>query len=288
MTKWKQSPKGAKQTPGGNGRYYAGANAVKTARGQVNQATSSVNAVGQKRCPCTGREKSYIMGLGAIKSYTGNFPSPLQVMWFVPETNEISRAHIPDSEIRKWVKDAAKYHGIPHILLAVILQQENGPNATKFQKIGQFAERTLTTLGAIIDEYLWDIVPDKIAGGSSGFGNMSRYALKRAAKYSEEKYGRSPMPNSVRYRCFGWDQDTRISGDDWKADLYYCAAHLRQLIDRCTGKMCHSGPLTLEQVQIIICAYNGSGPLADKYGRDAMQTLLNAASGKGFLYFYEE
>ncbi len=285
MTKLKQFANGAKQAPGGSGRYYAGGNGVKTSRAQANQTTSTANA---ERCPCTGREKSYIVGLGAIKGYTGNFPSPLQAMWYVPENNELAKPQISDAEIRKWVKDAANYHGIPHILLAVILQQENGPNATKFQKIGQFAERTLTTLGAIIDEHLWDIVPDKIAGGSSGFANMSRSPLKRAAKYSEEKYGRNPMPNSVRYRCFGWDQDTRISGNDWKADIYYCAAHLRQLIDRCTGKICHSGPLTLEQLQIIICAYNGSGPLADKYGRDAMQTLQNVAAGKGYLYFYEE
>ncbi len=40
------------------------------------------------------------------------------------------------------------------------------------------------------------------------------------------------MPHSVRFRQGGWDQYNLISGVDWKADLYYAAAHLRQLIDR--------------------------------------------------------
>lgn len=219
----------------------------------------------KQSCPCMGNEKSYIVGLKGIGSYKGDFPSPLQVMWYVPENREILKANHTDTEIRQWIKNAASYHGIPHLLLSVILQQENGPNATTFQKYGQFAERTVTTFTAIVDKHLRDIVPDKIAGGSSGFANMSRSALVDAAKYTEEKYGKNPLSNDVRYRLLGWDQDTRISGDDWKADLYYCAAHLRQLIDRTTGKICHNGSLTLPQLKKVIYSYNGSGSLAEKY-----------------------
>ena len=92
----------------------------------------------------------------------------------------------------------------------------------------------------------------------------------------------------MRYRLLGWDQDTRIPGDDWKADLYYAAAHLRQLIDRVSGAVCHDGALTLEQLRSVIAAYNGSGPLADKYANDAMKTLHDAANGNATLYFYQQ
>ena len=177
---------------------------------------------------------TYITGLGEIASYRGNFPSPLQVMWYVPENDEIFKIKISDSEIRRWIKDAADYHNIPHALLALILQQENAPNAPTWRKIGQFGERTLTTFAAILDENLWDIVPDKISGGSSGFANMSRKTLRGAASYIETEYNKEVLPDNVKYRFLGLEQDTRIPGDDWKADLYYCAAHLRQLIDRVT------------------------------------------------------
>lgn len=255
----------------------------------IEDTTVSAKHKGYKQCcPCTGKEKSHIIGLKDIESYKGNFSSPLQVMWYVPKNNEILKSHITDSEIRRWIKNAATYHGIPHVLLSVILQQENGPNATTFQKLGQFAERTITTFSAIVDEHLGDIVPDSIAGSSSGFANMSRSTLRSAAKYTEEKYGKNPLPNSVRYRLLGWDQDTRIPGDDWKSDLYYCAAHLRQLIDRVTGRICHNGSLTLQQLKKVIYSYNGSGPLAEKYASDAMKTLADAARGKAKLYFYEK
>jgi hypothetical protein len=253
-----------------------------------------------KHRECMGNEVTQISGLSDIASYTGDFPSPLQIMHYTPETNEIFKMHIPDSEIRSWIKDAAEYHGIPHVMLAVILQQENGPNATLYQKAGQFSERTLTTLMAVTDELLFDIVPDKIpswspvkagrnlADGSSGFANMSRPTLRSAAEYTEKYYGKNPLPNDVRYRLLGWDQDTRIPGDDWKADLYYCAAHIRELIDRTTKKRCHNSSLTLDEVESIFTAYNGSGSAARKYGADAMDKLIKAQSGDTILYFYEK
>lgn len=95
------------------------------------------------------------------------------------------------------------------------------------------------------------------------------------------------MPDDVRYRLLGWDQDTRIPGDDWKADLYYTAAHLRQLIDRVKGQKKYYGPLTMQDIEKVAAAYNGSGALAEKYGKDAIRTLRNAAAGKSPLYFYE-
>ncbi len=237
---------------------------------------------------CSAREKVAISALTGVQSYTGDFPSPLQVMWYVPGKDEPLRLSVPDKEIRQWIRQAAEYHGIPHILLATILQQENAPSASGARKVLQFGERTLTTFAAIIDKAFWDLVPDRIAGGSSGFANMSRAALESAAAYSEKTYGRPPLPDSVKYRVLGWNQDTRISGDDWRADLYYCAAHLRQLIDRVVGKPCYDGELDLEQLRKVIALYNGSGPLAEKYSKDAMRLLSGAATGKATLYFYEK
>lgn len=240
------------------------------------------------KCPCSGTENTTISGLNPIMSYTGNLHSPLPVMWYVPGKDEPIRLYIHDNEIRQWVRQAASYHKIPHILLAVILQQENGPNATTTQKVLQFTERSLTTFAAILDSALFDVVPDNIAGGSTGFANMSRNALQSAAIYSEKMYGRPPLPDSVKYRILGWNQDTRVSGDDWKADLYYCAAHLRQLIDYVTNRACHNGSISLSELEKVIAAYNGSGPLANKYAKDAMKLLSDATTGKAKLYFYEK
>lgn len=247
----------------------------------------------QKCCPCKGTENTITSDVGNIPSYTGEFPSPLQVMWYMPENDEIMKGYYPDSEIRTWIKDAADYHGVPHEMLAVILQQENSPAASKWRQMLQFGERSATTFMAVMDEFLLDLVPDKafgknLAGGSSGFANMSRATLRGAAEYTEKNYCKNPMPDSVRYRLLGWDQDTRIPGDDWKADLYYCAAHIRQLIDLVTGKRCHQGPLTTAQVREVFKRYNGSGKQADKYASDAMAKLLGASQGNTTLYFYEK
>lgn len=117
---------------------------------------------------------------------------------------------------------------------------------------------------------------------------MPRASLVDAAEYTERQYGKNPLSNEARYRAFGWDQDTRVSGDDFRADLYYCAAHLRQLIDRVTGGPCHNGPITMSQLRSVIKAYNGSGPMAEKYADDAMKLLQGAINGSAKLYFYEE
>ncbi len=230
-------------------------------------------------CPCSGIEKTAISGLGNIPSYSGGLPSPLQVMFYTPAEGEPSRPFIPDKEIRQWIREAAEYHGIPHILLAVILQQENVPSAPKWRQRLQFAERSLQTFAARLDEFFFDVVPDKFAGGSTGFANISRNTLLSAAEYSEKMYGRPPVPNR--------EQDTRISGHNWKADLYYCAAQPRQLIDRVEHTICHQGNIDLLTLEKVLGAYNGSGPLAEKYAKDGIKLLDNVVSGKDKLYFYE-
>ncbi|MFV0410753.1 MAG: hypothetical protein ACK5LJ_13990 [Paracoccus sp. (in: a-proteobacteria)] len=240
-------------------------------------------------CPCTGDEKATFAGEASISSYTGDFPSPLQAMWYVPDTDEVLTFHFPDSEIRSWIKEAADYHGIPHSFLAVILQQENGPNTAAWRKFAQFAERSLTTFGAIVEEATFDVlVWDRLSKGSSGFANMSHATLRKAAIYTEQNYCKNPLSSEVRYRIGGWDQDTRIPGDDWKADLYYTASHIRELVDRETGQKCYNGPLTIDQARNIFGFYNGSGDDAAKYADDARSMLEGAMNGTITLYFYEK
>jgi hypothetical protein len=250
--------------------------------------TSDATPVKLKICRCTGKEATTLSGYESISSYTGELPSPLQVMWYAPKGNELLKIKFSDTEIRQWIKQAAVYHGVPHILLATIIQQENGPKASKFLQTLQFGERSLTTFLAIVDEIAFDAIPDKLSGGSSGFVNMSRATLQNSATYIENYYCKKPMPKDVQYRIFGWNQDTRIPGDDWKADLYYAAGHLRELIDKITGRSCHSGVLTEEQLKSVIARYNGTGPLAEKYSADAMKLLDEAKSGESHLYFYEK
>lgn len=233
------------------------------------------------------RGRTALQGFGEIPSYRGNLPSPLQVMWYAPEGKEVLKAHYPDSEIRSWVKDAAAYNDVPHEMLAVVLQQENAPSASKWKQFLQFGERSVTTFAAIVDEVAFGFVPDKISGGSSGIANMKRETLRNGASYIESTYCRPALPGDVRHRVLGWNQDTRLPGDDLKADLYYASAVLRQLIDKEMGTG-YRGPISPEHAQNIIASYNGSGPLAQKYGSDAINTLHNAATGRGKLYFYEK
>ncbi|MEG7363442.1 hypothetical protein [Pseudomonas citronellolis] len=267
-------------------RQKEGVNYVKAGESTSSEAKQTAPVV-VSYCRCTGKEVTTLNGYDSIPSYRGDLPSPLQIIWYAPKGEDLLRTRFSDTEIRSWIKDAAHYHGIPHLLLAVILQQENGPGASTTLQALQFGERSLTTFLAIVDEVAFDIVPDKVAGSSSGFVNMSRKTLRDAATYTESYYCKKPMPKDVQYRIFGFDQDTRIPGDDWKADLYYAAAHLRQLIDRITATPCHSGPLAPDKLKAVIGAYNGSGPLAEKYASDAMALLERAKTGASPLYFYE-
>ncbi|MFZ7286252.1 hypothetical protein ACLSZ3_10735, partial [Avibacterium gallinarum] len=206
-------------------------------------------------CTCSGKEKIHFIDEDKIPSYSGNFKSPIGVMWFYPSTD--IGITVDDSLVRKWVKDASLYQGIPHILLALILQNENAENSPYWRKIGQFIERTLTTVANIIDEKIF-IIPNVISKGSSGLANMSDKALKLGVQHSIEKYARPPIPTSISKTILGINTDSQISGDDWRNDLYYAAAHIRYLIDKNYGD-CYSGEMTIDMLHTILRAYNGPG-----------------------------
>jgi hypothetical protein len=230
-----------------------------------------------------------ITGLGPIQSYTGEFPAPIHLMWYTPRNfGELFKVYYPASEIRGWVREAAEYLDVPHVLAATILQQENNPQASYRRQALQFCERSLTTVAAIVDNSAFDLVPDKVARTSSGIANLARLTLLDAAKHIEVVYKKPVIPNEVKYQVLGLNLDRRIQGADWRCDLYYMCAYIRQLIDRKMNKnKPYQGPLTLEQVEKVCAAYNGSGDAAAKYGKDAVQRLMDAASGKEPLYFYE-
>jgi hypothetical protein len=79
-----------------------------------------------------------------------------------------------------------------------------------------------------------------------------------------------------------------LPGYDWKHDLYYAAAHIRQLIHQATNQVCHSGVLTKEQMKKVFSLYNGKGDDAAKYGNDAMRRIAKALTGDEPLFFYEK
>ncbi|WP_443939966.1 hypothetical protein [Pedobacter sp. MW01-1-1] len=244
------------------------------------------------KCTCCGEHIVTIKDTKNIKSYKGEFPSPFQIMNHTPSKNEPLKhlVYVADSTIRDWIRNAAKYHGIPHEMIAIIIQQENAPKASKWKQFLQFGERTLTTTASELDRTLWDMVPDKIADGSAGFMNMRRPTLKDTINYTKNTYCKELMPKDIANRIgyiYDSNVDVGVQGLDWRADLYYGAAHIRQLIDRVVGQ-CAKGMITLDQIEKVFASYNGSGPIAKKYGKDAIDLLKKALNGQETLYFYEK
>jgi hypothetical protein len=74
-------------------------------------------------------------------------------------------------------------------------------------------------------------------------------------------------------------------------DMYYLAAHVRQLIDARVmgnGKSCAKGEITLDQVWEVFADYNGPDrSKSANYGNDAMAKLKGAYAGAATLFFYE-
>ncbi len=236
-------------------------------------------------CKCTGKEVAWYDD-SAIPSYKGDLKSPINFYWRYP-TSKDANFRPSASVVRSWAKDACKYHKIPYILLALILQNENNPNAAEWRKYAQFVERTVTSASQITDNLLFDLIPDRISKGSSGIANVSNQALIDGANSSIKNYCRPVIPSSVAKSGWGINTDSRVSGDDWKNDMYYAAAHIRFLIDRELGE-CFNGMMTDDNLRLIIENYNGSGPQAIRYAEVAMGNLEMAKKGKGVLYFYEK
>lgn len=189
-----------------------------------------------------------------------------------------------ETEIQRWMYEACRYNDVPVVLMAVILQQENGPDPRyPGQKQLQAGEREAQTTAAELEEALGVRLPWKLgkaASGSTGIANLSRTTLRNAASYLKRVYHRPPIPDSIR-KVTG---DPRVAGIDAQLDIYYMSALLRQLID---GRVSvgHKGNITDEQLRLVAQDYNGSGPDAERYGRRALARLNEARQGKTPLYF---
>ncbi len=234
-------------------------------------------------------QRTTLEGFNNIKPHTGGIPI-LPGIYLKMRDNFLdpSDYKLTANDIREWVSDASKYHDVPPELVAVILQQENNPEASTLRKIGQYIERQGTTVLAALDKITGDIIPDKLAGGSTGIGNVTRPTLQGTIDYTEKTYHKPIMPDSENNTALSFiKHDTGISGLDMKADVYYVAAHLRQLIDReVGGGRPYQGSLNREQIQRVLAAYNGSGTDALKYGQDAVERLDKANRGEKPLYFF--
>jgi hypothetical protein len=236
----------------------------------------------------TGRGQT--KGGGRTKGYPGDPPPDVP-----PNVTKITTYFKPsfiagfpvsveeEIEIKRWIYDACRYNDVPVVLMAVILQQENGSGASIGRKQLQAGERESQTTLAQLEERLGVRLPGilgKAAGGSTGIANLSRATLRNAASYLETVYHRPPIPDSIRKE----KGDPRIAGIDEQIDLYYMSALLRQLIDH-RVKVGYSGNLTDEQLRLVARDYNGSGKDAEKYGSDALAKLKAARHGKAPLRF---
>ncbi len=185
-----------------------------------------------------------------------------------------------ETSIKRWMYEAARYNSVPVVLMAVILQQENAPTVSETVKQLQSGERRLQTLAGEKDEQYWGIMPDKFAGGSTGIANLSRQTLRDAAAYLETRYRKPVIPDAIRNE----KGDPRLAGIDEQLDLYYMSAVLRQLIDRHVSPT-SVGNLSDDAFARVAQAYNGSGPKAIKYRKDAVARLNAARQGTVPLLF---
>jgi len=247
---------------------------------------------------------TYISGYPSIPSAKGKaLPLPPGLYPHVRESFlDPSDYILTADELRAWVREAATYHDVPPELLALILQQENNPDAPGWRRFLQRFERLIGTMATIANEtpLVGNLVPDGIGDNATGIGNIKRSTIEGtddsegaanysegAANYIERVYNRPILPDEVKDTALPFlHRDQRIGGVDMQSDLYYVSAHLRQLLDRIAGNgKPYKGPLTRELIEKVATAYNGSGQKAEKYGRDAVQLLEKAAKGEKQLVF---
>jgi len=232
---------------------------------------------------------TYLVGFDELRTGEGPIPSLFGPIPSLPtDFFGVSDYLVTHEEIRTWVHQASSYHDVPPQLLAVVLQQENAPDAAGWLRPLQAIERWVTTGASVLESSgMGMVVPDWVSKGSSGIANMQKDTLDGAVAYVESTYGRPVMPDSMKHTALPMvDRDTRIQGLDVRADLYYASAHLRELIDREIGNgQPYTGPLTADDIERVLAAYNGSGAAAEKYGKDAMRRLEDARSGEVPLYF---
>jgi uncharacterized Zn-binding protein involved in type VI secretion len=239
-----------------------------------------------KKCQCGGPHPLKIVGeeVKQIGGYTGKLRAPGMLFKMDESPRRIDARTLENSRrIRRWAREASAHHEIPYVMLAVLLEQENGQNVSAWRRFGQGYERFLQFSGAVIKDATGIPVPG--ADGSTGIINMIRATYLKTKKHTQEKYARPLLPSNKQ------SIDSGFVGVDVEADLYYGAAYIRYLIDEDGTSSCTKGEITLEQVQNAFTRYNGppsennTAPIG--YGQAAMNKLLGAYKGTKVLYFYE-
>jgi len=240
----------------------------------------------KKTCQCGGPHPLKIVGeeVKPIGGYTGALRAPGLLFKMDESPRRIDARTIENSRrIRRWAREAAAYHEIPYVMLAVLLEQENGQNVSAWRRFAQGYERFLQSSSAVIKDATDAPVPG--AEGSTGIINMIRATYLETAAYTKKTYFRPLLPTHKQ------DIDSGFVGVDVEADMYYAAAHIRYLIDDKGNNPCTKGEITLDQVQMVFTRYNYSGDRipdsATNYGKAAMNKLKGAYNGSFTLHFYE-
>ncbi len=226
---------------------------------------------------------TYLTAFGKIPSYTGD------VMPII----EQSEFRVTPEEFRATLARAAAYHDVPLALAASILQNENQPYATDFQKAGQFIERSLQTDLALLGtelgmrtfnrETFVGEVRDKLFNGSSGIANLKPATARQAINYVENTLHYPAVPVGIAERS-----TTPVPGVNWEHDMYYFGATLRQAIDLVTGTPAYTGPLSAEQFEYVASRYVGFREnVYTDYSQRAVQNVSDAISGQRPLYYYQ-
>lgn len=164
--------------------------------------------------------------------------------------------------VRGYVTKAADWACVPPAMLAAILQQENSPSATDFQKLGQSVERGLQAL---------------IGKGSTGFGNVKPETLATVKSIFATYYKFSVEGPGVKKT----GQNKNI-----QTDIYHAAAVLRHGLNQAwsVGERSlnkdenkkytyypYFGGVVSKDVAIRAMGhYNGMGNDAKAYGTGAM------------------
>lgn len=273
-----------------------------TSKPNTHDSTAVIQANITRKCSCKEKNVAVTTEYSSIPS--GSSEGYLEPSYFSGVHLDASSKQEFAAYLRVNIKNAANYYGVPPLIIATIIEQENGEKAGKFQKIGQSAERAIQMTLSLMDQTDYNDWPkdvlnlnDKktaqgVYGGSAGIFNMTKRTIDKATKHIEDNYCKPVLPSDVRYKEIPnltgqtkVDMDTRYAGRDIQVDCYYCAAIVRQLIDDQVGK-CFSGKLTKSQLQEVFKLYNG--PKGDKYGVDSIAKLDAAAAKSKEMYYYEQ
>lgn len=163
--------------------------------------------------------------------------------------------------LRETVGKAADWACVPPAMLAAVLQNENSPKATPWQRALQGAERNIQRLIGI---------------GSTGFGNVKPETLKHVTNLFKKFYKRSVLGRGIKNQGQSKHAET---------DIYHAAAALRdglnkawsaerslnlQLGGRYKYYPYFGGTVTEDVAIRAMGHYNGMGNAALSYGKTAM------------------